>query len=89
MTVRNCPCYGVWQNQHGAGVLFVQPPECLNAITATVMKVFKLFPVAFLADVHGFLIFTPYLLLVLVVGYVARRRRMAAMVPIPVPLRRD
>jgi len=45
------------------------------------MRFYLLFPLAFLSGIHGFALFTPYLMLVLVVGkIVARRRRRNAVV---------
>jgi hypothetical protein len=49
------------------------------------MKLYWLVPMAFFADVHGFLIFVPYVGLVVTVMHLARRRarnQAAALVPI-------
>ena len=52
------------------------------------MKLYWLVPMAFFADVHGFLIFVPYVGLVLSVMYVARRRT-RNQAPVLVPIRAD
>ena len=60
----------------------VAPPDCLaalkyiRAITAFAMKVIWCFPLAFVADVHGFLFFFPYLALFLATAHVLRSRRL-------------
>jgi hypothetical protein len=49
------------------------------------MKLYVLVPMAFFADVYGFLIFVPYVGLVLTVAHLVRRvNRNRAVVPIPV-----
>jgi hypothetical protein len=44
------------------------------------MKVLRFFPLAFISNVHGFLIFAPYLAVFLTVTHFSRRR------PVPVPV---
>jgi len=46
------------------------------------MKAVRFFPLAFIANVHGFLIFVPYLALFLAAAHLIRNRRLAVPVPI-------
>ncbi|MDB5292955.1 MAG: hypothetical protein JWL69_4196 [Phycisphaerales bacterium] len=43
------------------------------------MQVLLLFPLAFIAGMDGFAIFTPYLLLIVIAGHLIQRRRRAAL----------
>jgi hypothetical protein len=52
------------------------------------MKAVRLFPIAFIADVHGFLFLAPYLLLVMLASYLVRRRGAARPVLAAVPIGR-
>ena len=45
------------------------------------MKSLRFLPIAFVADVHGFLFFAPYMLVLMVASYVLRRR--PALQPVP------
>ena len=54
------------------------------------MKTLWFFPLAFIANVHGFLIFTPYLMLFLTAAHLSRfrrRRKEMALQPIRVESR--
>ena len=53
------------------------------------MKALRLFPIAFIADVHGFLFLAPYLLLVMVLSYVLRRRPTLRPALVSVPIGRQ
>jgi hypothetical protein len=44
------------------------------------MKALRFFPLAFICNVHGFMIFAPYLMVFLTVSHLVRRR------PTPVPV---
>jgi hypothetical protein len=46
------------------------------------MKPAPLVPIAFIANIHGFLLFVPYLLLFVTAAYVTRRRRIGEIVPV-------
>ncbi len=46
-----------------------------RVINGPAMKILRMFPLAFFADVHGFILFAPYLALVLTAFYVVNRRQ--------------
>ncbi len=52
------------------------------------MKLYVLVPMAFFADVYGFLIFVPYVGLVLAVAHLVRRVNRNR-TPVPIPVRAD
>ena len=46
------------------------------------MKSLRFLPIAFVADVHGFIVFAPYMLVLMTAAYVLRRRGALQAVPI-------
>ena len=52
------------------------------------MKTLLLLPLAYVADVQGFLMFAPYVTLFLSVALAARLARRPKAAPVPVPARR-
>jgi hypothetical protein len=51
------------------------------------MKAVRFFPLAFIANVHGFLIFVPYLAAFLALAHLLRGRRAAIAVAVPATVR--
>jgi hypothetical protein len=47
------------------------------------MKVLRFFPLAFISNVHGFVIFAPFMAVFLTVTHLSRRRP----APVPIPIK--
>jgi hypothetical protein len=48
-----------------------------TVVFSPLMRVYLLFPLAFVSGIYGFIIFAPYLIAVVAVGHLVRQRRSA------------